>query len=48
MDHLVIPLLSGGDNETDGIIFSSNLAVLFDSEVDEPDAEEDSLILTAN
>ena len=36
------------DKVTDGVIFSSNLAVLFDSEVDEPDAEDDSLIVTTN
>jgi hypothetical protein len=39
-------LLSGGDKETDGVILSSNLAVLFESDVDEPDADEDSLMVT--
>lgn len=39
-------LLSGGDKETDGVIFSSNLAVLFDNDVDEPDVDEDSLSVT--
>ena len=43
-----IPLLSGGDKETDGVIFSSNLAVLFDNDVDEPDVDEDSLSVTVN
>ena len=41
-------MLSGGDKETDGVIFSSNLAVLFDNDVDEPDVDEDSLSVTAN
>ena len=45
---LAADLLSGGDKETDGVILSSNLAVLFESDVDEPDADEDSLIVTAN
>ena len=36
------------DKVTDGVIFSSNLAVLFDNEDDEPDAEDDSLIVTTN
>ena len=36
------------DKVTDGVTFSSNLAVLFDSEDDEPDAEDDSLIVTIN
>lgn len=39
-------LLSGGDKETDGVIFSSNRAVLFDNDVDEPDVDEDSLSVT--
>ena len=47
-DCCCIPLLSGGDKETDGVIFSSNLAVLFDNDVDEPDVDEDSLSVTAN
>ena len=41
-------MLSGGDKETDGVIFSSNLAVLFDNDVDEPDVDEDSLSVTVN
>jgi len=41
-------LLSGGDKETDGVIFSSNLAVLLDNDVDEPDVDEDSLSVTVN
>ena len=47
-DCCCIPLLSGGDKETDGVIFSSNLAVLFDNDVDEPDVDEDSLSVTVN
>ena len=47
-DCCSIPLLSGGDKETDGVIFSSNLAVLFDNDVDEPDVDEDSLSVTVN
>ena len=47
-DCCSIPLLSGGDKETDGVIFSSNLAVLFDKDVDEPDVDEDSLSVTVN
>ena len=41
------PLLSGGDNETDGVGFSSNLAVRFDKDVDEPEVDDDSLNVTA-
>ena len=41
-----LPLLSGGDNETDGVTFSSNLAVLFDKDVEEPDVDDDSLKVT--
>ena len=41
-------MLSGGDKETDGVIFSSNRAVLFDNDVDEPDVDEDSLSVTVN
>ena len=40
------PLLSGGDKETDGVTFSSNLAVLFDNDVEEPDVDDDSLKVT--
>ena len=41
-----LPLLSGGDNETDGVTFSSNLAVRFDKDVDEPEVDDDSLNVT--
>ena len=41
-----LPLLSGGDKETDGVIFSSNLAVRLDKDVDEPEADDDSLNVT--
>ena len=48
LSNASVPLLSGGDKETVGVIFSSNLAVLLDNDVDEPDVEEDSLNVTVN